>query len=762
MPPTIDAFLPKIFDALARAVYRFRWPVLVGCLALSSLGGYAGMGVEHSLYGSTVEIPGSASGRVSTALGNSFATSTANVAVVTIHANQLTFASPAFQAALAEASRRLRERSEITRTLSSLDSHDVRLHSHDGHTALILLGLSAPTAQDAERATPIIRGVVSPALASLKQADPSAYWATTGAGALAYDVAQHGVADGQRAEAAILPLTLIILLVAFGALVAAGVPLLMGMLSTATTLGLVALVAQHQPLSIAVQNVATMLGLAVGIDYSLLIIGRFREALARDLPVEDALAEAMRTAGLAVACSGGTVMIGLAALAATPSLNTRSIGVGGALVVLVGVSLALTLLPAVLAILGHRIDAPASLHRKLAGVSAGRRWTGWAAWVSARPKRLAAIGLVVLLSMSAPLLTLETDFAKHDLLPHYDLEFQRGLDLLSAMGRKNAGTPVQLLVTAKDGAILAGSNLDALLSLSRAVRLDPRVSEVIGPVDLNSTWDAAKYHRFYAHWQTLQTFASEKFGAGVSRDGRQALLQVVPQNDQRFEQVQALARDLGRLAAPPQVEVLVGGQAALYNDVHYALLGSVPYLLAFVISTTFLMLALVYRSWLVPLKATLLNLLSVGAGAGALVVIFQWGWGLALLGLQKPTGGIPPSILTTIFCVVFGLSMDYEVFLLGRIKESFDANQDNAAAVQEGLAATGGVITAAALIMVTVFAGFAGVQLVMVQMLGVGLAVAVFVDATIVRVLLAPALMLLAGHWNWYPGYKHGRGAPRL
>jgi RND superfamily putative drug exporter len=762
MQPTNQALLPRVFDRLARAIYRRRWPVLLGCLALAGFGGWAGIGIEHSLYGSTVEIPDSPSGKVSAALRTSFATSTAHVAVVTVHAKNLTFDNTAFQSALNEATQALHARPEVTTVLAAGLSKDARLHSNDGHTALLLLGLSAPTAQEAERATPLIRAAIAPALSQLTLADPSAYWATTGAGALAYDVAQYGVADGQRAEAAILPLTLIILLVAFGALIAAGVPLAMGMLSTAATLGLVAIVAHLQPLSIAVQNVATMLGLAVGIDYSLLIIGRFREALSSGQSTEDALAEAMRTAGLSVACSGGTVMIGLAALAATPSLNTRSIGVGGAFVLLVGVGLALSLLPALLAILGPKIDAPASLHRKLARVSAGRRWNGWAAWVAARPKRLAVAGLAVLLLLGAPLLTLETDFAKHDLLPHYDLEFQRGLDLLEAMGRKNAGTPVQLLVTAKHGAILTGANLDDLLAVAAQVHRDTRVGEVIGPVDLNHHWNAAQYHRFYANWQALQALAPQKFGAGISRDGRQALLQVVPRNDQRFEQVQALARDLGHLSSPVGVEILVGGQAALYNDVHYALLGSVPYLIAFVLSTTFLMLALVYRSWLVPLKATLLNLLSVGAGGGVLVVVFQWGWGLALLGLQKPTGGIPPSILTTIFCVVFGLSMDYEVFLLGRIKESFDASQDNALAVREGLAATGGVITAAALIMVTVFAGFAGVHLVMVQMLGVGLAVAVFVDATIVRVLLAPALMLLAGNWNWHPGYKHRRGAPRL
>jgi RND superfamily putative drug exporter len=189
-------------------------------------------------------------------------------------------------------------------------------------------------------------------------------------------------------------------------------------------------------------------------------------------------------------------------------------------------------------------------------------------------------------------------------------------------------------------------------------------------------------------------------------------------------------------------------------------MGSLPWLFAFVIAATMGVLALAYRSWLVPLKATILNLASVGAGCGALVVLFQWGWGAPWLGIEHGTGALPPSILATLFGIVFGLSMDYEVFLLSRIKEEFDATHDNALATRRGLASTGGVITSAALIMVTVFAGFAGVHLVMVKMLGVGLAVAVFVDATLVRVLLAPAIMTLAGDWNWHPGYKHGAGPP--
>jgi RND superfamily putative drug exporter len=352
--------------------------------------------------------------------------------------------------------------------------------------------------------------------------------------------------------------------------------------------------------------------------------------------------------------------------------------------------------------------------------------------------------LVVLGVMCAPLAGLKTDFADADLLARHNLEFQRGMDLLAGMGRGNAGAPVLVLATSQTPI------LDKPMDLEKQLRADPRVQDVVGPVPAGV--DPGQFAR---KWRALRGLAPQRFGAVLSDDGLSALFTVVPKGTLRFEEVQALARDLGKIQAPG-LKLEVGGQAALYNDVHYALMGSVPWLLAFVIGATFVVLALAYRSWLVPLKAIALNMLSVAAGYGALVVLFQWGWGGSFLGLQHGTGALPPSILVTIFGIVFGLSMDYEVFLLARIKEGFDATGDNARAVREGLAATGGVITSAALIMVTVFGGFAGVHLIMVKMLGVGLAIAVFVDATIVRVLLAPAIMTMAGDWNWHPGYKAG------
>ena len=292
--------------------------------------------------------------------------------------------------------------------------------------------------------------------------------------------------------------------------------------------------------------------------------------------------------------------------------------------------------------------------------------------------------------------------------------------------------------------------LDGLLQLSQRLHADPRVLSVIGPVDLGLKPGA--YRKLYRNWQGLRTLDPERFGIFLSRDGRQALVQVVARDTVVYEGIKEFARALAAEAPPKGLKIAVGGQAAFANDLYDVLQRSLPGMISFVVGATFLLLALAFRSWLVPLKATVLNLASVCAGCGALVMIFQWGWGKELLGMTEVPGGIPLSVLVMIFCVVFGLSMDYEVFLLSRIHEGYLATGDNSRATQEGLAATGSVITSAALIMMTVFGGFALAKLVVVKMLGAGLGMAVLVDATIVRILLAPAIMKLAGDWNWHPG----------
>ncbi len=740
-------------------MFGARWLVLAMSLLVVLVGGWFALGAKDVLYGTTVELPGTASARVAAALRRDFANPYAELAVVAAEGGTLTLADPRYRAWLEDVTTRLRAAPDVQAVTSWLDREDARLGSADGRRTLILVGLSSANVQEAEKATPRLRAAIAPAGEAMRAVDPAFQWATTGRGALAADLAAYGARDSEEAEARVLPVILLILLLAFGALVAAGLPLGMGLVATTVALGVIAVVGRYTPLSNMVQNVGTMVGLAVGIDYSLLMISRFREALARGLATPDALAETLRTAGVAVAASGLTVMIGLAGLAFTPSLDTRSIGLGGAIVVAVGVLMALTLLPAALAVLGPRIDSPRALARWLRPIDADAAWRRWAAWVMRRPFSLAFVGIVALLAMSAPLAWLSTKYEGSKHLPAHELEFHRGFDILEAMGKKNASTPIQILITATDGPILTPERLEGLLALSARLHADPRVLEVLGPVDLAPGLTPAKYRKLYKHWESLVALSPKRFEPILSRDRRAVTFSVIARNDVPFEGMLRLARDVASWAPPAGLAIELGGQAAFYNDLTDAVRRSFPGMVAFVIVATFLVLAFTYRCWLVPLKATILNLLSVGAGCGALVVMFQWGIGRELIGLATPTEGVPLSLLALVFCIVFGLSMDYEVFLISRIKEIYDETGDNAIATERGLAATGGMITSAALIMVAVFGGFAWAQLVVVKMLGVGLGVAVLVDATLVRVLVAPALMRIAGRWNWHPG---GRRATAL
>lgn len=759
MPDPRTTGIAGLFDRWARVVFGARWLVLVVALLVVVVGGWFAVGAKDVLYGTTVELPGTASAEVSAALRHDFANPYAELAVVAAEAERLTLDDPRYRRWLEEVTTRLRAAPDVQAVTSWLDREDARLRSADGRRTMILVGLRSASVQEAEKATPRLRAAIAPAGSAARAADPSFRWATTGRGALSADLAAYGARDSEQAEARVLPVTLLILLLAFGALVAAGLPLGMGLAATTVALGVIAVVGRYTPLSNMVQNVGTMVGLAVGIDYSLLMISRFREALGRGLATPDALAETLRTAGVAVAASGLTVMIGMAGLAFTPSLDTRSIGLGGAIVIAVGVLMALTLLPAALAILGPRIDAPRGLARWLRPVDADAAWRGWAAWVMRRPYTLSVVGLLALLAMSAPLLGLSTKYEGSKHIPTGELEFHAGFDILEAMGKKNASTPIQLLVTSTEGPVLAPERLEGLLALSARLHADPRVLEVLGPVDLAPGLTPEKYRKLYKHWESLVALSPKRFEAVLSRDRRAVAFTVIARDHIAFEGMMALAREVAGWPSPAGLTVAVGGQAAFYNDLHGAIRRAFPGMVAFVIVATFLVLALTYRCWLVPLKATLLNLLSVGAGCGALVVMFQWGIGRELIGLATPTDGVPLSLLAMVFCVVFGLSMDYEVFLISRIKEVYDETGDNALATERGLAATGGMITSAALIMVAVFGGFAWAHLTVVKMLGVGLGVAILVDATLVRVLVAPALMRIAGRWNWHPG---GRRAAAL
>lgn len=741
------------FARLGAWLYRNRFAVIGFWLVAVIVAGLGAARITQVLSGGTGGIAGSQSERVEQVLSSEFKNPYAQVLVLVARSDRQTIDDPTYRAFLKDAVARLRAIPEVSDVTSYPEAEDERLISGDRRQTFAFVGLKARDVRGAEKAVAAVREAVRPAGLAAQKADPGFSWQVTGRGALTYDINQFSTEDTNRAETRSMPLTILVLLLAFGTLMAAGVPLVMGACAIVFTQGILYLVAGQIELTAFAQSVSTMLGLAMGIDYSLLMVNRFREALARGLAPAAAVEECVSTAGVAVLFSGLTVLIGFTGLVATPILDTRSIGWGGFVVVIGSVLLALTLLPALLGVLGPRVDSPRWL-RLPTLASQQHAWRKWAEAIMRRPIPFGLTALVLLVALAAPAANIKLGFPTGRWLPER-LEFQQGYDSLMAMGKGGVIAPVHLVLTT-DQEALSLKTLPALLKYSRELKADPRIAEVAGPVDLRKDLGPTQYFMLYRNLDA----ATEQFpllgDLFLSKDRRSTYMYLTLADDVEFEETKRLAAELAS-KAPEGFKVLVGGQASFYNDFDAAMLGVYPWVIGFVLVTTLVVMALAFRSVLVPIKAVLMNLLSVGAGYGVVVAVFQFGWGAGLFGLSAPSGAVPLSIPILLFCIIFGLSMDYEVFLLHRIKEVYDQTGDNTKATVEGVASTAGIITSAALIMVVVFGAFAWAEMVIVQMLGLGLAVAVLVDATVIRILLVPALMRLAGDWNWRAPRLFGR-----
>ena len=635
--------------------------------------------------------------------------------------------------------------------------------SQDRRTTFLIAALTPEFTSDINKSViPDLRDKIRNALAQAPGADGFDV-KVTGFPALDHDVRTISAEDTERGEARALPLTLIVLVVAFGALVAAMLPVIVGVLAITIALGLVTVAANYLPMSVFVLNITTMVGLGVGIDYSLLIVTRFREELNRGLAPVDAAVRTIETAGSAVVTSGITVVVGFAALVMTPLSDTRSVGVGGLLVVLAAVLLATTFLPALLAVLGRNIDRPRWLARPLARFHAPTGWERWARWLGHRPWRAVAFGGVGIGLLTFPLTRLRLGLPATNWFPP-ESESGQGLAALRAMGASGAIQPIRVVVQLPEGeAALSGRRLPGLKALTDSLRKDPRVREVRGVASIRPGLSTLQLAIYYSDPAAVRAKNAKFFDAYLSADQRITLLDVIPADTVSLAGMMDVARHVRTVVAHgvrglTGAEVVVGGFAASNVDTQHELLRRFPETVGLVLATTAIMLFFAFRSLLVPLKAVLLNCLSVGASFGLTVLVFQDGYGGKWFGLEGPTEAIWVVVPVLVFAIVFGLSMDYEVFLLTRVKEVFDKTGRNDHATMEGLSATASTITSAALIMILVFGTFAFARVLAVQLVGFGLAAAVLLDATLIRMVLVPAIMHIAGRWNWWPGVR----APRL
>ncbi len=605
-------------------------------------------------------------------------------------------------------------------TFSFYDTQNAGLVSSDRRTTIIQATLLGEMTEAGDNVKPLLDVVHA---ADKDGQTQGLEVLTGGVGSINNTFNRISEEDLQSAEVLGLPVALVILVVVFGALVAAGVPILLALLSITMAVGTATVVGQAFELSFFAVNMITMIGLAVGIDYTLFIVERFREERARGLSVDDAVSRAGDTASRAVFFSGGTVVIALVGMLIVPTTIFRSLAIGAIAAVVWSVILALTLLPAILRLLGDRVNAPRIrfLSRRTRSNDVDHErgfWAGTARVVMARPWLSVFLSGSLLIAAAIPYFTINIGSSGVSAMPDGQ-EVKRQFEILQREFSVGLLSPTQIVVDAP--------NVN-----------DPRVQSGIQ--------------------RLIDTLKSDPaFGPATVETSPAGDLLVIS-SAVNGEATGSVAQDtVGRLRgsyipsafAGTNTDVLVTGDAAFNRDFFTLVDDFTPIVFVFVLSFSFLLLMLAFRSLVLPAKAVLMNLLSVGASYGLLVLVFQHGVGNELFGFRQ-VDAIDAWIPLFMFSVLFGLSMDYHVFLLSRIRERFDQTGDNRGSVSFGLRSTARIITGAALIMVAVFASFASGQLVMFQQMGFGLAVAVILDATVVRMVLVPASMQLLGRANWY------------
>jgi RND superfamily putative drug exporter len=644
----------------------------------------------------------------------------------------------------------------VTRAFSYLDDADSLFVGARGAGTFVVVGLDQAVDRP-ERMLPELRRTSALLETVLRTRYPNATARWTGEVALNADLREASAAAAATAERRALPLTLAVLLLAFGGLAAAVLPLIAAVVAVGVTFGIVAVAAAWWPLSIVLQNVVSMLGIGLGIDYALLTVSRFRAARADGRSVHDSAAECAARAGPTVLLSAGTVAIGFGALLLIPLDEVRAIAVGGLLVTVISALVAVTLVPVVLAIAGSRLEL-GHLHRRHARAEAW--WRAWARLAVSRPRVVLAIGALPVCALAWQATRLDTRLPRGDWLPR-DMESARAVRDLQRMSRGNIVQGIRVVLDLPpDMPVLDHAGWRATSRMTAALLREPEVAHVRS---LPTIVPGAVPGRLLE--SLLPADVSATF---VSRDGRATLLEVIPAEDASPNALVDLVvrmreRGAAEMSGVRRARMLVGGIPAFNADYRGALTGRFVTLASVVIGATLLVLGVALRSILIPLKAVALNLLSVAAAFGAMVLVFGDGVGIHLLGHGAPPGGTFPMIPVLVFCIVFGLSMDYELFLVSRVAEARRAGASDSDAIVEGVARTGGVITSAAAIMIVVFGAFMLGDVLLVQMLGFALAVAVLIDATVVRMAIGPALLRLAGRWNWWPGAsspRHLAGLP--
>ncbi|MGH7764755.1 MAG: MMPL family transporter [Candidatus Dormibacteraceae bacterium] len=728
-----------MFARWGRLVYRFRWATLVLSAAL------LGLSVAALLSGAPLsgnggfgaDLPAGQAAKLITDQIQAQQGAAGSSMTLLYSSSSLSVTDSAYQSALESSVTGLSSDPRVTALRTPYNvpaTEQAGLISRDGHKALVIVEIKDGSLKSQKYFQQLV-AEVHPAPLSV---------VATGSVPINEAFNTTLEQDLQRAEFVALPVTLLLLVLIFASVVAALLPLGVGVLAIVGGVGGTLFLAHFTDVSQYAINIVTLIGLGIAIDYSLFIVNRFRDELAAGRSREDAIGVAMSTAGRAITFSGITVAIGLSAMLFYQGTFLASMGAAGAIVVGIAVFYGLTFLPALLSVLGERVDRLRLpfLRRRAAGTGA---WHTLAIWVMRRPVLVLIPAVAVLLLAGTPFLQLRIASGSVDQLPPSN-QSRQGYDTLIKDFPGQDQTSIQAVVYYPGSAALTGNHIGDIYDLSRRLAAVPNVLRVQSIVDLPSTLTREDYVNLYSKPASALPPSMQQ-ALAVGAGPHIVLLNLLTGKEFTSDEARAIVNAV-RAEHVTGGQVLATGETAFdLDDVHF-ILQRTPIAVGSVILVTYIVLFMLTGSVILPLKAVITNLLSISASFGAMVFIFQEGHFSQLLGFSPQS--IDPSVPVILFSIVFGMSMDYEVLLISRIQEEYRRSGDNQAAVAMGLEKSGRLITGAAAIMVAVFIAFGLADVVIIKAIGIGLAIAIAIDATLVRILIVPAVMRLLGRANWW------------
>jgi RND superfamily putative drug exporter len=751
-----------VFAALGRFAYRYRWPV-VGVWTAIFCAGLAGVSLLPDLLkGSAYVAPDTPSQATALAMQKSIGSGISQVTIV-FESATLKADSPSFKRLVEQAlSVYTKSAFPYLNTIkTTYNTGDTTMISRDGKATVAWLVFDIPMDR------------LQPHLDQIKAALPKTILKTyfTGEPFVYRDLETIAASELRTVEAFAFPIALIVLLLAYGTFFAAALPIAGGGTAVAATMGVLALVAPHYALSTMIMSIVVLLGIAEGVNYSLIMVNRFRQELARGETVPAAVETTVRRAGRTIFVSGAAVTIGLVGLLSFRYLSLRSIGIGGVLVVLFSVLVALTLLPALLGIIGERVNAGRFLWRQ---GREGRRWAAWSAWVARHSAAVLIVSAALVVFVAWPVIGIKLGVPGARSLPSR-AESRQGDQIIRQRFDAGALNPIQAFVTWSGGAQdpFANANLKRLYDYVQALAKLPGAGTITSIVSLPIPGaDLPMYENF---WPVMTTGKlppgggvpgnfSPAFILSQATPARRAqslllkqsttapgavLIRLAPTADPATAQARQLAAAILKLPPPPGTQVRTTGVTEGMRDYLAAMTSRFPWIVVFAVLATFVVLAFFLRSFVLPLQAVAAAACSLLAGFGAMVWVFQYGHLEWLFGFRS-VAEVDVDLLVVMFCIVFGVSMDYEVLLLTRIREAWTLTGDNRVSVELGLATTARVIGSAATIVAIVAATLAFTSVMITKSIGVGLCVGVVFDAFVVRMALTPATLRLLGRANWW------------